>query len=268
MIFHGRQAPGANNVIDGLLRWQAQRKNVQLVGFLNGVAGLMRDEFITITRETYRNYVNLGGLDYIGRGPDEIRTPEQIEKAIETAAKLGLTGYVLVGATHCLTDGVYLANEFVKRNLPTRVVCVPATVDGNIHHRYIQAAVGFDTASKVYSQLIGNMLTDSASAIKYWYFIRLMGKEPSHLALECALKTSPNMVIVSEEKADRHQSLKDIVEDLCDQIDARARDGKNYGCVLIPEGLLSKISSFKTLITELNRLFTEVGTDQAKINEL
>lgn len=131
-------------------------------------------------------------------------------------------------------------------------------MDGNIHHDYFQTSIGFDTASKAYSQLIGNMLTDSASAIKYWYFIRLMGKDPSHLALECALKTQPNMVLISEEARDRHENLNDIVRNLTDLIVARAADGKNYGCVLIPEGLLSYVASFNTLIKELNALFQSV----------
>lgn len=132
---------------------------------------------------------------------------------------------MLVGATHTLTDGAYLANYFLNKKIDTRVVVIPTTVDGNIHHKYIQTSIGFDTASKVYSQLIGNMLTDSASAVKYWYFIRLMGQEPSHLALECALKTSPNLVIVSEECSSRRETLKNVVDNICDNICERAEKG-------------------------------------------
>lgn len=185
----GRQAPGANNVVDGLIRFAEKRGNVDLIGFINGVEGLVKGQHVTMTKESFKNYANLGGIDYIGRGPDELRTQEQKEKAFERCKELGLSGLVLVGATHTLTDGVYLSQYFLNEGLDTRVVVIPCTVDGNIHHKYIQTSIGFDTASKVYSQLIGNMLTDSASAVKYWYFIRLMGKEPSHLALECALKT-------------------------------------------------------------------------------
>lgn len=159
----------------------------------------MKEDYIEMTRETFKNHLNLGGIDYIGRGPDQLRTAEERKKAAEICQKLGLTGLILVGATGTLTDGVYLSQYFVEQKIDTSVICIPCTVDGNIHHRYIQTSIGFDTASKVYSQLIGNMLTDSASAVKYWYFIRLMGKEPSHLTLECAMKTCPNMVIVSEE---------------------------------------------------------------------
>ena len=166
-----------------------------------------------------------------------------------------------------MADTLYLAEYFVENGSKTRVIIIPATVDGNIHHEYFQTSIGFDTCSKVYSQLIGNMLTDSASAIKYWYFIRLMGKEPSHLALECALKTQPNMILVSEESRDRHENLNDIVNNLCDLIQARAVDGKNYGCVLIPEGLLSYVASFNTLIKELNGLFQK-AKDEAAQNQI
>ena len=222
LVYMGRQAPGGNNVVDGLLRYQAQRSNVELIGFINGVDGLLADNSAVMTRENFALFVNLGGYDYIGRGPDELRTPEQRARALEVATAHGLTGLIFVGATGCMTDTAFLAEHFESQGSSIRVVNIPATVDGNIHHKYFQTAIGFDTASKVYSQLIGNMLTDSASAIKYWYFIRLMGKEPSHLAAECALKTSPNLVIISEECQDRHESLQDVVNNICDVICKRA----------------------------------------------
>lgn len=174
-----------------------------------------------------------------------MRTPDELKATTDACRKLGLTGLVLIGATHTLTDGVHLAQHLINQGLGTKVVVIPATVDGNIRHKYFQTSLGFDTTSKIYSQLIGNMLTDSASAVKYWYFIRLMGKEPSNLALECALKTGPNMVIISEECQDRHESLKDIVNNICDVICERAASGKNFGCILIPEGLLDHVSTFK-----------------------
>jgi diphosphate--fructose-6-phosphate 1-phosphotransferase len=154
-----------------------------------------------------------------------------------------------------LTDGARLTQFFLQEKIPTNVVVVPATLDGNIRHNYLQCSLGFDTATKVYSQLIGNMLTDSASAIKYWYFIRLMGKDPSHLALECALRTHPNMTIISEESAFRGESFQDIVNRIADTVEKRAEDGKNFGTILIPEGLLSHLAAFRHLIAELNDLF-------------
>ncbi len=260
VVYLGRQAPGANNVVDGLLRFQAKRSNVSLVGFINGVEGLLAENFQQLEQDDFKHYRNLGGIDYIGRGKDELRSSEDKLRAAEVCKKLGLTGLVMVGATHTLTDGAYLSQFFVERGVDTRVVVVPCSVDGNIHHKYISTSIGFDSASKVYSQLIGNMLTDSASAVKYWYFIRLMGKDPSHVALECALKTSPNMVIVSEEVQDRKETLKDVVSNICDNIQARAAEGKNYGCVLIPEGLLNSISAFSQLIDELNQMFQEAAS--------
>ena len=260
LVFMGRQAPGGNNVVDGLLRYQAQRGNVELIGFINGVDGLLADEHAVMTRENFANYINLGGYDYIGRGPDELRTDEQKSRALEVCTRLGLTGVVLVGATATMTDSLYLAEYFQAQNSTIRVVTIPATVDGNIHHNYLQTAIGFDTASKVYSQLIGNMLTDSASAIKYWYFIRLMGKAPSHMAVECALQTQPNLVIVSEQCQDRNWSLKSVVDYICDLICRRAEAGQNYGCILIPEGLLAHIGTFNNLIIEINKLFSTVKT--------
>lgn len=164
---------------------------------------------------------------------------------METCRALNLNGLVLVGATTTLTDAVYLANYLIQKDVSTRVVVIPASVDGNIHHKYVQTAIGFDTCSKYYSTLIGNMLTDSASAIKYWYFIRLMGSTPSHMALECALKTSPNVVLISEEAVDRKETLRDIVNNLCEVIVERSKEKKHFGCILIPEGLLAQISSFE-----------------------
>lgn len=256
----GKQAPGGQNVVDGLLRYQALRKNTELVGFLNGAAGLFEGSFIQIKREDYANFNNLGGYDYLGRGGDSLRTDEELHSAAETCRKLKLSGLVIVGATHTMTDAVYFSEYLLKQKIDTRIVAVPASVDGNIHHKYVQTAIGFDTCSKYYSQLIGNMLTDSASAIKYWYFIRLMGNQPSHMALECALKTNPNAVIISEECVDRKETLRDIVNNLCEIIVDRARDKKNFGAILIPEGLLSQIASFDQMIIELNQVFREAKT--------
>lgn len=177
---------------------------------------------------------------------------------------MNLTGLVLVGATTTMTDACYLSNFLIKKSCYTRVVVVPASVDGNIDPQYIPTSIGFDTCSKYYSQLIGNMLTDSASAIKYWYFIRLMGNQPSHMALECALKTCPNVAIISEEEVDRKDTLRDIVNNLCEVICDRANNGKNFGCILIPEGLLACIASFDQMIIELNQVFAKVKTHKEK----
>lgn len=257
LLYLGRSAPGGNNIVDGLLRYQKLRKNVQLYGFVNGIVGIMNNQYVEIKEETYKPFRNLGGYDYLGRSLDILRTPEQLSKTIEICKTLKLTGLIIVGATHSLTDTTHLTEHFLQHKVDTKVIGIPATVDGNIHHGYISISLGFDTASKVYSQLIGNMLTDSASAIKYWYFIRLMGQDPSHLALECALNTHPNVVIISEECAQRGETLVDVVNRICDVIELRAAHDKNYGAILIPEGLLNHVAAYKHLIDEINDLFSE-----------
>jgi len=169
-----------------------------LVGLINGVEGIKKENITKIDEETYAPYRNLGGCDYLGKSTDNLKS-EYFEDLGKLVKKHNITGMILVGATHTMTDACLVTEYFMKNDIDTKVVVVPATLDGNVRHNYFETSIGFDTATKVYSQLIGNMLTDSASAIKYWYFIRLMGKDPSHLALECALKTHPNMVIISEE---------------------------------------------------------------------
>lgn len=264
----GRPAPGCNNIVDGLLRFAEQREGVQLFGFINGLKGLLEDKVVEMTRESFAPYKNLGGQDYLGRSEDVLRTPGHQEAAIKAAKKYNFDGIVVVGATHTMTDVSTLAEKFLENGVETRLIHIPCTVDGNIHHKYIETSLGYDTASKVYSQLIGNMLTDSASAIKYWYFIRLMGAEPTHLAMECALKTQPNIVLVSEECAARHETLTDIVDKIADICEKRAAAGKNYGCVLIPEGLLSFVSAFKHLIAELNQIFKEGVSSVQELHKL
>ena len=163
---------------------------------------------------------------------------------------------MLVGATHILSDGLYLANYFIERKVRTGVVVVPATVDGNVRHKgYIEAPIGFDTSSKIYSQLVGNIMTDAASAIKYWYFIRLMGRDPSHLVLETGLTTHPNHVVISEEAVARGQTLSAIVSQIADLVCKRQAVGKNFGTVIIPEGLLAHLPHYKQLLDELNAVF-------------
>jgi len=163
-----------------------------------------------------------------------------------------LDGLVLIGASHTLTDAAYLTDFFIENNVKTRVIAVPCTIDNNLGNHMLEQSVGFDTASKLYSQLIGNMMIDSASAIKYWYFMRLMGRDPSHLVLECSLQTRSNITIVSEEVAQKGQNLEEVVKYIADIVALRSEKKKNFGTVLIPEGLLQHLPLFKQLIEELN----------------
>jgi 6-phosphofructokinase 1 len=259
IVYCGRQSPGGNNVVNGLLEFKKTNKssNIKLIGFTFGTLGMMNGDFIEIDEKNFSAYKNHGGFDYLGRSLDKIRTKEELQKTKEICEKLDLNGLVLVGATHTMTDCLLLTEYFLANNVKTSIVAVPCTVDGNIKHPLFESTVGFDTASKVYSQLIGNIMTDSASATKYWYLIRLMGRDPSHLVLECALETHPNYVIISEECGQRSQSLSDIVNDICNVITERAKQNKNFGTIIIPEGLLSHLPHFKTLIEELNEIFSK-----------
>lgn len=190
---------------------------MQILGFLNGTEGIKNDSLFNITEASFAPYRNLGGTDYLGRSDERI-LPENFQLVADRMQSHGITGLIIIGATHSLTDAARLNEYFIKNGVKTNVIAIPATLDANIRHSFVQMPIGFDTASKVYSQLVGNMLTDSASAIKYWYFIRLMGKDPSHLAVECALKTHPNMVIISEECAFRGETMPDIVNRIADVI--------------------------------------------------
>lgn len=260
VVYNGRQAPGGNNIIDGLLKFQENnlkknKINIKLIGFLFGTLGMFDENYIEITNENFSNYKNHGGFDYLGRSVDKVRNKEELEKTKKTCENLNLDGLIFIGASHTLTDSLLVTEYFRENNVKTNIISIPCSVDGNLKHPLFEACIGFDTASKVYSQLIGNIMTDSASATKYWYFIRLMGRDPSHLVLECALQTRPNFVIISEECEERGQNLKDIVNEICDVIAKRAEVNKNFGTVLIPEGLLGHLPHFKTLIDELNEVF-------------
>lgn len=259
IVYNGRQSPGGNNIINGLLEFKKRSQNtkVTLIGFLFGTLGLFKGDHIEITEDNFKLFKNHGGYDYLGRSVDKIRSKEELEGTKNICEKLDLDGLILVGASHTLTDSLFLTEYFIANHVKTSIITVPCSVDGTVHHPLFEAPVGFDTASKVYSQLIGNIMTDSASATKYWYLIRLMGRDPSHLVLECALQTHPNYVIISEECAKNGQNLNDIVNDICDVISERAKQKKNFGTVLIPEGLLAHLPHFKTLIDELNTVLVE-----------
>jgi len=205
-------------------------------------------------------------MHYLGRSADKIRTEEELNLTLKACQDIGLDGLVLIGATHTLTDSIIVTNFLLKNGCKTSVVAVPATVDGNVHHHMLEASVGFDTATKLYSQLIGNTLIDCASAIKYWYFIKLMGRDPSHLVLECALQTHPNMVIISEELAAKGTTIHDLVQEIADLVVYRSRHGKNFGTILIPEGLLIHLPHTKYMIDELNTLFNKL--DKAQHHEI
>ncbi|MFQ5728791.1 MAG: diphosphate--fructose-6-phosphate 1-phosphotransferase [Waddliaceae bacterium] len=255
VVLSGGQAAGGHNIITGLLDGLKKlNPSSCLFGFLNGPSGIVDNESIKLTETAIADFRNQGGFDLIGAGRTKIETPEQFEGAANTAKKLQLDGMVIVGGDDSNTNAALLAEYFETHNIPTRVIGAPKTIDGDLKNDQIEISFGFDTATKTFSETIGNILRDSLSAKKYYFFIKLMGRSASHIALECALQTHPNLTFIGEEIAAEQKTLQDLTNQICDMISARADLGKNYGVVLIPEGIVEFIPEFKELIIELNRL--------------
>jgi pyrophosphate--fructose-6-phosphate 1-phosphotransferase len=255
VILSGGQAPGGHNVIagifDGLKKGNPESK---LYGFLGGPSGLIENKHIEITSSFIDAYRNTGGFDMIGSGRTKIESPEQFAASLQTAAGLGLSAIVIIGGDDSNTNAALLAEYFLAQGSETQIIGCPKTIDGDLKNEYIEASFGFDTACKTYSELIGNICRDANSAKKYWHFIKLMGRAASHIALECALQTQPNICLVSEEVEAKGLSLKQVVDHICASVVRRAENGENFGVVLIPEGLVEFIPEMKTLIQELNDL--------------
>lgn len=269
VVLSGGQAPGGHNVIVGL--YDALKKlhpDSRLFGFCNGPSGILKDKFIEITGNVLTPYRNQGGFDLIGSGRTKIETPEQFEAAETTVKALDLDGLVIIGGDDSNTNAALLAEYFLKKGCKTVVTGVPKTIDGDLKNEDIEISFGFDTACKVYSEIIGNILRDSLSAKKYYFFIKLMGRSASHIALECALQTHANLTLISEEIQDQRKTLQQISSEICDMICARAKLGKDYGVILIPEGIIEFIPEFKMLINELNTLLAKNKPHLEKITAL
>ncbi len=255
VVLSGGQAAGGHNVITGLFDALKELNPAsRLYGFLNGPAGIIENETIELTDELVRSYRNQGGFDMIGAGRTKIETEEQFQGALATAKSLDLDGIVIIGGDDSNTNAALLAEFFINEGVKTRVIGVPKTIDGDLKNFQIEISFGFDTASKTYSDIIGNIARDSLSAKKYYFFIKLMGRSASHIALECALQTHANYTFIGEEVEKENRTFKQLVDSLATMICQRADEGKNYGVVLIPEGLIEFVPEFKTLISELNQL--------------
>lgn len=255
VLLSGGPAPGGHNVIAGL--YDGLRKGSArsvLIGFKGGASGLMEDRFVEFGDELVDSYRNTGGFDIIGSGRTKIETPEQFEKALAVATAHGLDALVIVGGDDSNTNAALLAEYFAGHGAAITVVGVPKTIDGDLRNEWIEISFGFDTATKVYSELIGNICRDAASGRKYWHFIRLMGRSASHIALECALQTRPNVTLISEEVEAKALGLADIVATIASSIAARAAKGENFGVILIPEGLIEFVPEMKALIQAINEL--------------
>ena len=255
VILSGGQAPGGHNVIAGLFDGiKSLNADSRLFGFLKGPDGLVKGEYMELTADIIDAYRNTGGFDMIGSGRTKLETEEQFEAAKANCEKAGITALVIIGGDDSNTNACVLAEYFKSNNVGIQVIGCPKTIDGDLKNEWIEASFGFDTACRVYSELIGNIGRDANSAKKYWHFIKLMGRSASHIALECALQTQPNAAIISEEVAEKKMTLGQIVDDLAAIVAGRAALGMNFGVALIPEGLVEFIPEIKVLIAELNDL--------------
>ena len=255
VILSGGQAPGGHNVITGLYDAlkKADKDNV-LLGFKNGPSGLLEDDYVEFTDEFINEYRNTGGFDIIGSGRTKLETEEQFKIVGEVAKKHALNAIVIIGGDDSNTNAAVLAEYMARENTGVQVIGCPKTIDGDLKNDVIEISFGFDTATKTYSELIGNIERDANSAKKYWHFIKVMGRSASHIALECALETQPNVCLISEEIEEKGMSLSQIADLIADSVAKRAANGNNFGVVIIPEGLIEFVPEVKKLIAELNDL--------------
>lgn len=258
VILSGGQAPGGHNVISGLFDGlKSLNKANRLYGFLMGPGGLVDHNYMELTSDIIDEYRNTGGFDIIGSGRTKLETTEQFEKGLEIIKELNIRAIVIIGGDDSNTNACVLAEYYKAKNAGVQVIGCPKTIDGDLKNEWIETSFGFDTACKVYSEVIGNIERDTNSAKKYWHFIKLMGRSASHIALECALQTQPNYCIISEEVEANNKSLNDIVAEIAQVVADRAADGNNFGTVLIPEGLIEFIPAMKKLIAELNDMLAK-----------
>ena len=267
VILSGGQAPGGHNVICGLYdALKATDKDNVLLGFKGGPSGLIDDDYIEMTDDFIDQYRNTGGFDIIGSGRTKLETTAQFEVVVEVAKKHGLTAIVIIGGDDSNTNAAVLAEYMAAHNTGVQVIGCPKTIDGDLKNEDIETSFGFDTATKTYSEVIGNIERDANSAKKYWHFIKLMGRSASHVTLECALQTQPNICLVGEEVAAKKQSLSEIADQIADSVEARGNNGDNFGVALIPEGIVEFVPEFSKLIAEINELLA--GEKTAEFNAL
>jgi pyrophosphate--fructose-6-phosphate 1-phosphotransferase len=268
VILSGGQAPGGHNVITGLFD-QLKKLNPdnRLYGFILGPGGLVDHNYKELTKEVIDEYRNTGGFDMIGSGRTKLEEEDQFEKGIEIIRELDIQAIVIIGGDDSNTNACVLAEYYAAKKYGVQVIGCPKTIDGDLKNTQIETSFGFDTATKTYSELIGNIERDCNSARKYWHFIKVMGRSASHIALECALQCQPNVCLVSEEVESKDMTLNQIVENLCEVIARRAEDGNNFGTVIVPEGLIEFIPAIGRLIQELNDLLAAHGDEYKDLDK-
>ena len=262
VILSGGQAPGGHNVIAGLYDAlkQANSKN-NLYGFLGGPSGIIEGKYVEFNDEFINDYRNTGGFDIIGSGRTKLETEEQFKSALEVCRKLNISAVVIIGGDDSNTNAALLAEWFVANNANIQVIGCPKTIDGDLKNEQIEISFGFDTATKTYGELIGNIERDANSAKKYWHFVKIMGRSASHVALEAALQTQPNITLISEEVEQKKMSLSSIIDYMTDIIVKRSEMGKNFGIAVIPEGLIEFVPELKTMIANLNDIMPTLEKD-------
>ncbi len=269
VVLSGGQAPGGHNVIAGILDGlkKANAKN-KLYGFLGGPSGILENKFVEITPKLMADYRNTGGFDLIQSGRTKIETPEQLKTAKENILNNKFNALVIIGGDDSNTNAAVIAEYFKQEGVKVNVIGVPKTIDGDLKNTQIETSFGFDTATKIYAELVGNICRDVNSARKYWHFVRLMGRSASHITLEVALKTHPNITLVGEEVLAKKKTLSQIVGDIAKVIIERSKAGKNFGVVLVPEGLIEFIPEMKALISALNDLLADNEAALSKLATL
>ncbi len=269
VILSGGQAPGGHNVIAGIFDGiKSLNSRSKLYGFLRGPDGLIKNEYVELKKDIIDDYRNTGGFDMIGSGRTKLETEEHFQATQKHCEALNISALVIIGGDDSNTNACLLAEYFKSRKIPLQVIGCPKTIDGDLKNENIETSFGFDTACRVYSELIGNICRDANSAKKYWHFIKLMGRSASHIALECALQTQPNITIISEEVAEKKMTLADIVDSMAEAIAARSLKGCNFGVALIPEGLIEFIPEMKKLIGALNDILAKEAEEFKKLNDL
>ena len=267
VILSGGQAPGGHNVIAGLYdALKSANPQNKLYGFLGGPSGIIEGKYVEFTDEFINDYRNTGGFDIIGSGRTKLETEEQFKSSLEVCKKLNISAVVIIGGDDSNTNAALLAEWFVKNNAGIQVIGCPKTIDGDLKNEQIEISFGFDTATKTYAELIGNIQRDANSAKKYWHFIKIMGRSASHVALEAALQTQPNITLISEEVEEKKMSLESIINYMTDIIVRRSNNGKNFGIAIIPEGLIEFIPEMKSMISNLNDVMSSLEKDSRYAN--
>lgn len=262
VVLSGGQAPGGHNVISGIYdALKEANPNSEVYGFLGGPSGLIEGKYKILTDEIIDNHRNMGGFHMIGSGRTKLEKEEQFERVLNNCKKLGINAIVVIGGDDSNTNAAVLAEWLKERGEDLQVIGCPKTIDGDLKNEHIEASFGFDTATKTYAETIGNIQKDAASAKKYWFFVKVMGRSASHVTLETALQTQPNIALISEEVGDKKMSLDDVVTSMAETIAQRSAKGKNYGVAIIPEGLLEFIPEMKSLIANLNDIMPELEID-------